>query len=128
MRLNSEKGQATVEFALVLPLLLLLLCGIIDFGWIFGNKLLAENAVREAARYTAIHYNDSDTDDDSAAAAEIVSNRAQNLSGAIVTLSVSGDEITVNVSSSVSVPTPIIASFFPDGECAITASCTMRME
>jgi uncharacterized protein (UPF0333 family) len=35
---KNEKGQAMVEFALIVPLLILLLCGIIDFGWIFGNQ------------------------------------------------------------------------------------------
>lgn len=55
-RLRGETGQATVEFALVLPVLLLLVCGIIDFGWIYSNKLAADNACREAARYIAIHY------------------------------------------------------------------------
>ena len=57
-RLKSERGQAMVEFALVLPILVLLLCGIIDFGWIFSNKIAADNASREAARYAAIHSND----------------------------------------------------------------------
>lgn len=58
-RLKNERGQAMVEFALVLPILILLLCGIIDFGWIFSNKIAADNASREAARYAAIHYTDA---------------------------------------------------------------------
>ena len=33
--LKREKGQSIVEFALVLPLILLIVCGIIDFGWLF---------------------------------------------------------------------------------------------
>ena len=41
---KSEKGQAIVEFALVLPLLLTLLCGVIDFGWIYSNQYSVENA------------------------------------------------------------------------------------
>lgn len=56
MKLKSEKGQAMVEFALVLPILLLLIGGIIDFGLIFNQKVLANNASREAARYVAVHY------------------------------------------------------------------------
>ena len=128
MRVISEKGQATVEFALVLPILLLLLCGIIDFGWVFGNKLLAENAVREAARYTAIHYYDSSSDDDRAAAAGIVVARAPTLDAPAVTISISGGAVTVNVSSSVDMLTPIIAIFFPDGKFNITSQCTMKLE
>lgn len=41
---KSEKGQSIVEFALVLPLLLTLLCGVIDFGWIYSNQYRVENA------------------------------------------------------------------------------------
>lgn len=40
---KSEKGQSIVEFALVLLLLLTLLCGVIDFGWIY-NQYSVENA------------------------------------------------------------------------------------
>ena len=36
--LKNEKGQSIVEFALVVPILLTLLCGIIDFGWIYSNQ------------------------------------------------------------------------------------------
>ena len=54
--LKNEHGQAMVEFALILPILLLFIAGIIDFGWIYHNQLSANNASREAARYIAIHY------------------------------------------------------------------------
>ena len=117
-----------VEFALVLPILLLILCGIIDFGWIFGNQLLATNASREAARYTAIHYYDSSSDDDQASAAGIVLTRAPTLESTVVTLNKSNDSITVSISSDVPIITPIISALFPDGKYPITAECTMRLE
>ena len=117
-----------VEFALVLPILLLILCGIIDFGWIFGNQLLATNASREAARYTAIHYYDSSSDDDQAGAAGIVSTRAPTLESTVVTLNKSNDSITVYISGDVSIVTPIISALFPSGKYPITAQCTMRLE
>lgn len=128
MRCGGEKGQALVEFALVLPVLLLILCGIIDFGWIFGNQLAANNAAREAARYTAVHYYDSSTDDDRATAAAIVAGRAPTLVSPAVTLAVSGDQVTITVTSQVTVLTPIISAFFPDGEYTATAQCVMRLE
>ena len=34
---KRENGQSAVEFALVLPILLLIVCGILDFGWLFYN-------------------------------------------------------------------------------------------
>lgn len=59
MRKKSEKGQAMVEFALILPVLLLIIAGIIDFGLIYNQKVLANNASREAARYVAVNYNEN---------------------------------------------------------------------
>jgi len=130
MRLKNEKGQAMVEFALVLPVLILVLCGIIDFGWIFGNQLLANHASREAARYAAIHYYDSNTDNDQAIAAGIVSARAPTLVSPVVTLSksASGDEITVNISSQVTIPSPLLSVLFTDGQFTVAAQCVMRIE
>jgi Flp pilus assembly protein TadG len=49
-----EKGQALVEFALVLPLLIMLVCGIMDFGWLFYNVLSLQNACREGARKAVV--------------------------------------------------------------------------
>ena len=100
---KSEKGQAMVEFALLLPILLLIFSGIINFGWVFGNQLLANNAAREAARYTAIHYYESSTDDDRAIAAGIVSSEAPTLvlPNVTVSKSASGESVIVNISSSV---------------------------
>lgn len=45
-----------VEFALVLPLFLLLVLGIIDFGWLFYNYIAVENSARNAARIACVEY------------------------------------------------------------------------
>ena len=52
---KHEDGQAMVEFALILPIFLLILCGILDFGWLFYNQLSLNNACREGARYAVVH-------------------------------------------------------------------------
>lgn len=52
---SGEDGQAMVEFALILPIFLLILCGIIDFGWLFYNQLSLNNACREGARYAVVN-------------------------------------------------------------------------
>lgn len=49
-----------MEFALVLPILLVVLCGIIDFGWILSCQNELTNAAGETARYAAIYANSSD--------------------------------------------------------------------
>jgi Flp pilus assembly protein TadG len=46
----SRQGQSIVEFAFVLPLLLLLTFGIIEFGFFVYNQQIITNAAREGAR------------------------------------------------------------------------------
>jgi Flp pilus assembly protein TadG len=53
-RLHRERGAVAVEFALVLPLLLLLVLGGIDWGYYFFAGEIAANAAREGARAGAI--------------------------------------------------------------------------
>src|SRR3989337_2626478 len=49
-RKNGEKGQALVEFTLLVPIFLLLLFAIIDFGMGFYSWITVTNAAREGAR------------------------------------------------------------------------------
>ena len=50
MTIKSRNGQSLVEFALVLPLLVILTFGIIEFGLILFDKAVITNASREGAR------------------------------------------------------------------------------
>ena len=52
---KKESGQAIVELALTLPILMMILCGIIDFGWIYSNQLSASFCSREGARYGVVN-------------------------------------------------------------------------
>jgi len=56
---DAAKGQAMVEAALTLPLLLLFLVGIADLGRVFTAYQALANAAREGARYCALHPGDS---------------------------------------------------------------------
>lgn len=53
MRRASHKGQALAEFALVIPILFLLVIAIGDFGRLFTAAIGVESAAREAADYGA---------------------------------------------------------------------------
>jgi Flp pilus assembly protein TadG len=53
-RSARDRGAAAVEFALVLPLLLLLVFGIIDFGRALSAQITLTQAAREGARLTAL--------------------------------------------------------------------------
>jgi Flp pilus assembly protein TadG len=47
---RTERGAAAVEFAIVMLPLLLVVCGIVNFGVIFAQQLSLDNATRAAAR------------------------------------------------------------------------------
>jgi Flp pilus assembly protein TadG len=55
VRLKSQSGASAVEFALILPILLLLVFGIIEMGFVLFDKAMITNASREGAR-TGISY------------------------------------------------------------------------
>jgi Flp pilus assembly protein TadG len=57
---GRDRGAAAIEMALVLPLLLLVLGGIIDFGRLFGAQMTITQASREGARIKALGLSDSD--------------------------------------------------------------------
>ena len=47
---SGERGQGLVEFTLVVPLFLLILLGVLEFGLAFTHNLTLEYATREGAR------------------------------------------------------------------------------
>lgn len=61
-RRAGETGAAAVEFALVLPLLAMLLLGVVTVGLAYSNHLAITNAVREGARFGATAPNTGLTD------------------------------------------------------------------
>jgi len=50
---RAQRGQGLVEFALILPLVVLMFFGIIQFGFTLGGHIALVNAVREATRYAS---------------------------------------------------------------------------
>jgi Flp pilus assembly protein TadG len=62
-RLRQERGAELIEMALVLPLLLLIVMGIFDFGFMFREMNVVTNAAREGARTGILpDYDDADID------------------------------------------------------------------
>lgn len=50
-----QRGAALVEFAVLAPLLLLLVLGIVEFGWLFGQFNDVRHGAREGARFAAVN-------------------------------------------------------------------------
>lgn len=132
-RLKNEKGQAMVEFALLLPILLILLLGIIDFGWLFYNQLALNNSCREGARFAVVNTGKQNR-------AELIENRVnsvtppQLLEDLEITLTWSNlvqplqGDITVKLDTQIVVLTPVLGIFSDGQKRGLTSQVTMKVE
>lgn len=124
---KNEKGQAIVEFALILPIALLLICAVIDFGWVFTHKLVLSTAVRDGARVGITCSADGDFNNQ-------VRTRVKNEAsicneGALqVTPVVSGGDVIVKADYELNMLTPMAEIFFGGMTYHIEAQCTMKAE
>ena len=62
--LTNSRGSTAIEFALILPILVLMLFGIVEFGLLFYNQQIITNASREAARAGIVAGSPRPTDGD----------------------------------------------------------------
>ena len=125
--LRSEKGQAMVEFALVLPLLLALLCAIIDFGWLYYNQITLNNAAREGARYAVIHYDPAEAWKDAAESRML--NGMVGVSSAVAIVSDPVEQqITATVTANPRILTGFTSTILGKQSMELHAQCTMRLE
>ncbi len=58
-RIRQQRGAAAVEFAIVAPLLFMLIFGIFEFGRVWSQKNVYVGAAREGARFAAVNCNGS---------------------------------------------------------------------
>jgi Flp pilus assembly protein TadG len=98
--IRSERGQSLAEFALVLPLLVLLLFGIIQFGVTFNHYITLTDAVRAGARTAAVSRHQPDP---VAVTTDRVEEAATDLNPADLQVTVestweAGDEVVVSAS------------------------------
>lgn len=125
---KSRKGQSIVETALVLPLILMILLSIIEFGRIFNAYLVITNASREGARAAAVGASDAE-----------IMNRIINTAGTLnavamkITVSpstlnrIQGSQVTVMIDYGVDIITPLIGGIIPD-PYKLSAKTVMRIE
>ena len=125
---RQQDGAAAVEFALLLPLLILLLFGFIQFGLAFNSRIQATNAAREAARLAVVGIDDFDNIGGTSFW-NIVRDRAgagpiSNCS--FVTENVVGGNLTVTFDFPIDLVIPFLPS--PPSLQAGTARASMRIE
>ena len=66
---KNERGAAAVEFALVFPLVIMLLISVIEFSRLWNIQATISDSARIAARSAAVYWNDPNLDDDEIIAA-----------------------------------------------------------
>lgn len=120
--IKNKNGQAIVETAIVLPLLLAIVLGIIEFGNIYSHQLALNNLARQAVR-TAIVNDDSDYSDVENDMEDIA--EAQGMDSAEVHITPSGSDLIATVNYSVPLITGHIIGI---GTKDLTAVATMKAE
>jgi len=126
---KQEKGQSLVEFALLLPLFLLMVVGVAEFGRAWMTRNILTGAAREGARVAAVQLNLSDSQTQGIARVNnVLSGTGITPSGISVTdPGGSVNSIKVVVTSTYSVA---ITGFIPGlpGSFPLTGTATMRRE
>ncbi|MCT4607054.1 MAG: pilus assembly protein [Marinisporobacter sp.] len=126
--LKKEKGQSLVEFALILPILLLLICATFDFGRVMYTYMHLHLISQETVRLGGL----GDTD---ATITQYVQNHFHVGDVNLLKIQISpsesqrksGDYITVTLEYPVTYVTPFLSTIFPSPHRVITDS-TIRIE
>jgi Flp pilus assembly protein TadG len=135
-----------LEFAIVAPLFFFLICGVMDYGRLFFVEMNLQDAVQQAARFasTGDHLpNPNDPGQSLSRANSIIATAQAAAQGAGVSISniqISslqggsgsaggpGDVVTISLTTNLSLMTPMVARFFPNGIYTFTSSATIKNE
>ena len=123
---KKQKGAAAVEFAIILPIMLVLVFGIVQFGFILNGIITITSAAREGARLAVVN-----TDD------ELVKNRVEDTSvglllkvernDIVVNREIGDGKLSVTVDGNVDVIVPLLGIAIGDS-FPLSSECIMRIE
>lgn len=116
---RRDHGQAAVEFAIALPLVLALLLGIIQVVVVARDQIALELAAREGARAASVAA-------DPGAAAQSGADAATTLRPIAVTTAIGVGRVTVTVSHTNTTGVPLIGAMI--GDVSLSASVTLARE
>jgi Flp pilus assembly protein TadG len=116
---RHDRGQAVVEFAIALPLVVVLVLGVVQVAVIVRDQLAIELAAREGARAAAVSASP-------ASAAGAAAEAATGLEPIDTATTVGPSTVTVTVSHTTRTRVPLLGLVI--GDVALDASVTMRRE
>jgi Flp pilus assembly protein TadG len=122
--IRKEEGQSLTEFALLVPLLLLLICGILDFGRVMYAYLHLNMAAQETVRLAGLGKSDLEI-------TEFAKKYEQLGDSSLLQVMISpsrksGDYVKVTLSYPLSYLTPVVSNILP--KPIITVDSTIRVE
>ena len=119
LKTKNEKGAAAVEFALILPILVMIVFGIFQFGIAFNNWIALTHAAREGARLAAVGQFTEQRVRESAPSVQIQTITVTGLGGKI------GEPVTITVVGNVlNLEIPLVGSW----PIQLTSTAVMRKE
>ncbi len=134
MRQQNERGAAAVEFALLLPVLLMILFGIIEFGMIMYGREVVTNASREGARAGIVQVSPKPTSGDiTTIATNYLTGTGVNPSDVTITVTGAGGASPAMLTVTATYNYPWLIRYIPNvlglpSPLPIAMSTTMRHE
>jgi Flp pilus assembly protein TadG len=122
---KGERGSAAVEFALVLPLVLVMALALVQVGVLIKDQIIVEEAARAGAREAAVTVDDAEVRQ--AVESSSVSLDAEQLDVTVDREGGAGSPVTVTVVYHSSLEVPLVSWLFPPA-VDITGAATMRQE
>ncbi len=126
-RLRGERGASAVEFGLIVPILLILVLGIVEFGHAFQVQGTLSAAAREGARAMALRNDQAQAKDAVQAAAAALNPGVSDAQISISPAACPAGATTQNVTLTISYPMPFVTDFF-GAEIGLTGTGVMRCQ
>ncbi len=121
------RGAAIVEFAIILPLLLTLLFGIIEFGWVFMIRQTLANAAREGCRVAVLKTATEDDVLQRVREVMVPTGYAENVDWFVTTAEIDAEVQTVRVSMPLD-RIAVTGGYILQGGYDVSGSASMRKE
>ncbi len=126
-RLSGERGASAVEFGLIVPILLVLVLGIVEFGHAFQVQGTLSAAAREGARAMALRNDQAQAKEAVQAAAAALNPGVTDAQSSISPAACPTGATTQNVTLTTSYPMPFVTDFF-GAEIGLTGTGVMRCQ